>query len=640
MRHPITRLSVTILVLSASGFACQPRVQVNARPTPPATVSAEAPAPLRIAHAEASPRAVPYEQEKYAALGSEGFAHALERNELGIALMSEANGVEGFMKSPSGDPHAVDVVWAGFVQNDALVVVACDTLYRAESMQAARDGKFVPLPHRVTAGAKLFASGGGKMVAYAEPSLPRLFVSLDNGRAFAERKLPERTSLIDLAIRRDGTVVIAHDAGKKKNSWGHEDQLAHIYVSRGTTWTKGPVSQSYDAKGSITHRGDTITVSVERAADEEQPHALALAKNGKWVPASSPASYLAFGSLSHRFSPEPIVMRPGYPLARANPPDFGAGGLLGGVVGERCTGAACLAHRSMVGARPQIHAFNDGVCPASDVVERKEKIRVVGMHGKPSRDEEFTRRECDPKKAALRTPALAVPTPAGPRVGRLPSSCASGKIVGTSTSPFLYCDGRHQGGAGLFVIDGTDVGPSVLENLSAREPDEDRFHGAESASDGTTVLETSNGVIVCSASGVHTRAGTSSPHVPRRCVPLEREDVLAARPLLGGRALVARRGRTDQDLVLSILGEETSLPNVRVAGNLLEFEVTPEGFVRLWIHPRETWWASVMHRKAAGAAVAFIVLADGSLRPDEMATRQFREEAARAPRHASTASED
>ncbi len=79
------------------------------------------------------------------------------------------------------------------------------------------------------------------MIAYAQSSPARLYVSNDSGKTFSERKLPEQVAVIDLEVRRDGVIVLAHDRGKKKNSWNHEDQLAQIYVSRGTEFWNPPM---------------------------------------------------------------------------------------------------------------------------------------------------------------------------------------------------------------------------------------------------------------------------------------------------------------------------------------------------------------------------------------------------------------
>ncbi len=56
-----------------------------------------------------------------------------------------------------------------------------------------------------------------------------------------------------------------------------------------------------------------------------------------------------------------------------------------------------------------------------------------------------------------------------------------------------------------------------------------RLLGAESASDGTTVVMAEKAAWLCRPE-------------PAACVPVERKDLLAARPLPGGRALLAIRG--------------------------------------------------------------------------------------------------
>lgn len=440
MRHRILRYVLTAFTLSVGALACQSTVHLNsgaaASSPPPPLLNLS---PLRIANAGASPRPTPDEDATYVRLRSEGLTHALERNALGIALMSEANGVEGFMKSPSGDVRAEDVRWAGFVEKDALVVLVGETLHRAESMQDARDGQFASLPYRVSPGAHLFRSGGGKVIAYAQSSPARLYVSTDSGKTFSERKLPEQVPVIDLEVRRDGVIVLAHDRGKKKNSWNHEDQLAQIYVSRDATWTKGPRVQTYDASTAIAQHGDAITISSESSdAAKDDDGERGLTRNGTWVSASESRGYLDFANASRWFSPNPPTARPGYPSNRANASEPDLPDLVGGVMGTACAGVTCVSNRPFSGTSPRISVLHDGVCAASDVVTRKETVVIASVDGKPAHPEEIAHRECDPTKSAVRTALLAVPTLEAMRLSRLPSSCASGEIVGTAAAAFLF----------------------------------------------------------------------------------------------------------------------------------------------------------------------------------------------------------
>lgn len=610
---------VALAAFAALGeTGCHPpaRPMPMATPSPPSTV---APKPVQIANAELSPRAVAHREVQYARLRSEGVSHALERNRFGIVLMSEDAGVLGFLRSPGGEPDASEVAWAGFVSEDALVVLHRDTWYRAASLHDAQAGRFVPLSHRVEPGPKIFASGGGKRIAYAFPSPPRLFVSDDNGQSFSERKPPETTQILGLQVRRDGVIVIAHDAGKTRNTWGHDDQLAQVYASRGTGWKKGPRSQSHDAPSVISHVGDVVTVALEKIRGQEY-EARALTRDGQWASPARTGAYLDFAYPSNRFFPEPAVARPPYPTGGARADEFGAGdllGVLGGNLSDACRGATCLSHRSFVGMSPNLHALNDGVCPASDVVARKETLHVVSTDGKPAHDEEITHQECDPAKVPTRTSALVFPTQEGWLLGRLPAFCASGTIVGTPALSLLACDGQHRGQAGLFALrKGSGMSFEQVANMPPDAERDGRFRGAESATDGTTVIAMRRAVYLCAPA-----AADRSPS----CAPLPPERLLAARPLPRGRALLALRGATDDELELQVTGGEWRLPSVRIPGNLLEFETTERGFVRLWTHPRQEHWTSVANPKYAREVAAFIVLIDGSLQRDEEAGRKFVE---------------
>ncbi len=132
-------------------------------------------------------------------LRSDGKHHALARTRDGIVMVSEADGVVGFLASPAGGSA---VRWAGFVDDDAVLVAAEGTLFRAATPadavagRAERVGSLAPR-------ASLMASAGRWGVVAAPAEGGAFLVSSNSGRTFAGTTRPTG-KLTDLTVRSDG----------------------------------------------------------------------------------------------------------------------------------------------------------------------------------------------------------------------------------------------------------------------------------------------------------------------------------------------------------------------------------------------------------------------------------------------------
>ena len=193
-------------------------------------------------------------------------------------------------------------------------------------------------------------------------------------------------------------------------------------------------------------------------------------------------------------------------------------------------------------------------------------------------------------------------------LARLPPSCASGFVAGTERASFVVCSSKHQGRPAIH-----HVAPSgALTAVVSGAPSDLSDLGAESTSDGTTVLFLGKGAWLCRT------AGTPA------CALIPQAGFLAARPLPFGRALVARQGASPGELWLELFGEPSATPlHVAVSGNLLELEITAEGYVRFWTSPTLTRLSaarSLARRGTPPAPDAWLLRADGQLVADTAAS--------------------
>ncbi|APR82623.1 Hypothetical protein A7982_07972 [Minicystis rosea] len=277
----------------------------------------------------------------------------------------------------------------------------------------------------------------------------------------------------------------------------------------------------------------------------------------------------------------------------------GGGGLVGGWGFRDCHHATCLTHRVFVGERPRAQAFHDGECAVEHVQERTQTIIPLDPIAAQGPDR-ITGRTCDERRPPRRGSTLLLHGNE-PRIARLPIFCAQGRIIGTAHAAFAQCSASYGGRASIQRVspDG-----ALTELAAMADP---RLLGAESASDGTTVVMAENAAWLCSPE-------------PAACVPVERKDLLAARPLPGGRALLALRGAGDDELRLELFGETGASPVlVQASRHVLELEVTAEGHVRLWTSATGKWFGTdAAGRKKAGIE-ASLVRADGQLVPEPAA---------------------
>jgi hypothetical protein len=595
----LASLVVTSLLPACGGDAPPPATPAITFTPPPAPEALPAPPPLlAVPRAEASPRHRPEPKDPAVTkLRSEGKHHALERTVDGIVVLSDERGVLGFLKSPGPE-----IRWAGFVDDDAVLVLAGNTLHRAATPDEAIEGKLAKLGD-IDPAATLIASAGKIAVAAVPAAGGAFYVSRDGGKRFSSEKRPAPGPIAEVAVRGDGLVVAAIEKEPITAEGGHKGLRTEIFVGRDArAWQKGPLADALWGPALAQH-GDHVSIhSPKKKGPPGESEQLGLDAKGRWIKTDYPGNWLWFTWTDNRVEVEVPTERPGYATAASSD-----GGVLGGLgmLGSRGSdvhGVACLAHRSLVAAPPRVRAFHDGVCAKEHIQKRTETIHVMGGFGAKEHDEESTYSICDPSAPPRRTSTLLLRNTDAPRLVKLPVACADGHIVGTDRAAFLQCTNKHQGRASLHL-----VAPSgALAELVASLPADASFHGAESASDGTTLLFDKHAAWLC---------GPGAP----ACAPIPAHDFLAARPVPGGRALVARKGGGDHDLILELIGEPGAMPvRVSVPRNLLEMEITSEGHVRLWASLSRTWLqADALSRADRPSGLeAFLVRADGQLVPD------------------------
>lgn len=587
----------TACALTAAPAPAPAQLVTFTEPVPPAAVPL-----LVVPAAEPSPRLAPERKApEVPRLRSEGKRHALERTGDGVVVLSAERGVLGFLAGP---PEAIR--WAGFVEDDAVLVLGPEGLRRAASSHDAVAGKLAPAAseqrgERLDPALGRVASAGKIVVAATTAPDAQLLLSRDAGRTFARWKRPAPGALADLTVRSDGVVVALIETQRRQRDRMTEVHADAWSARAGGAWEKGPSAVALWGGSPLAHHGDTIAVQVLKPGRTDDTETRVLSTRGKWIAGSYPPAWLERAWTSDTFALSPPETRPGFPEKDLRD---GAGGLglLGGL-GSRSWGVWSLRGRPFASAPPRLRAFWDGECAKEHVVQKTETHHLIGTAGEPAHDESHTYPICDPGAAARRTSTLLLrPEGAAPRLAKLPASCASGSITGTIHAAFVHCDGKHGGRAGLHL-----AGPDgALAEMAAAIGADVRFRGAESASDGTTVLGSSEGTWICRADA-------------RTCAVAGGKEVLAARPLPGGRALVARRGADDHELVLEVFGQAGAGPvRVAVPGNLLELEVTASGQVRLWTHANRSHLTREAYARglAASGCTAQLVRADGSLVAD------------------------
>jgi hypothetical protein len=561
-------LTIGCLALSACAEPpppVAPIVQVAPPPLPPLP---PAPPPLlAVPRAEAAPRhrSTPRDPE-HPELRSDGKRHAIRRTKDGIVVLSEDRGVIGILKDSK------EIHWAGFSADDAVLIARGDSLLRAATPDDAVLGRFDPLGTLDPSAPRI--ASGGKVVVAAAPDGSLLLVSRDGGKRFVKEKPPAKGPIAEVQVRSDGVIVIAIDRGRIDGS-RDEARSMEIHVSRARgAWVKGPMAvKAYGA--AIARSGDALVIQVEKKGGKKER--LGLDARGKWIRAAYPSPWLELAWTGSWISIQPPSPRPGIPKLLA---DDGGGlsdllGVMGGL-GARCRGVACLAHRTIVGGPPIAAAFHDGVCANEHVVERKETVDVYDAErgGRGSHPVTHTIRECAKDAPAARAATLLIrASGADPVLSKLPTTCAAGRVLSTDVAAFVHCNGKHQGKSEILHV----AASGAITEIGAVAASMKLSH-AESASDGTTVL---------SGNGVAWLCRTSAP----ACVALPPAGLLAALPVPGGRALVVRRGASDHDLVIELVGEQSApVPfHLAVQDNVLDVELTAEGYVRLWTSPKLTY---------------------------------------------------
>jgi hypothetical protein len=611
-----------VLALSSLLAACagaeppppaQPVVEVAPAPPPPPPAP---PAMLVVPGAERSGHRVPDPKPRdVPQMRSEGKRHGLARTADGIVIVSEDRGVLGFLESPV--PGA-EIRWAGFVEEDAVLVVTPGALHRAATPEDAITRRYESL-ERLDPAAVHFASAGKIVMAAAAGDDGALYESRDGGRHFTIAKRPAKGPIVDIEVRSDGYVVVGFQRAPIVNFAGTKGFYAELYTAKSPgAWVKGPMARAFFGSG-LSHHGDAITILSDgkKKGDPDDLVTLGLDAKGNWIPTDYPGEWLPSPWTSSYIQPSAPRERPGIPKAGKQIASDVLGGIMGGGGRERCSGATCLARRFLATSPPRLRAFQDAECAKQHVVTRTETIHVLpapGLSG-AGKDETHTITECDKNAPARRGATLLVRGGDDPLLAKLPVWCAEGRIVGTDHASFVSCSAKHKGRPAIL-----HVSPAGVITEVAPAPDEIWILGAESTSDGTTAIFAKEASWIC-------KAGDAPA-----CVRLPGEGFLAARPQPGGRALVARRGASDRELVLELRGDaavSTSSVKVTLTENLLDFEVTAEGNVRLWTSASLQWMESaetLARKKGEIPLTPYLVRADGELVIDTAARDALRDE--------------
>jgi hypothetical protein len=546
-------------------------------------------------------------------LRAEGKRHALERIEEGIVVISAERGVLGVLKHPSLDTP----FWGGgFGEDDAVFLAMGDRLYRAATPDDAVAGKLEALD-KIDSNALLLAAAGKIVVAAAPGAEGAYYESRDGGRHFASAKRPGKGAIVDLTVRSDGVIVAALERERETNQWGTKLVRAQVVSTKSAgAWTAGPLAETWYGPV-LTHHGDAIVVSAPRKKPGTGNDTLGLDAKGRWIPTHFPDPWLSSMRADSEVGIDPRPERPGFPTS------LDGNGRIGGVFGMgegKCSGVDCLGRRLPLGPPPFARAFHDGVCAKENVEAHTEELaELIGISDSPGAAKKAPEQKrthtsygCDKGAPAERAATLLVRAGDERHTARLPSTCASGTIVGSNRAAFVYCSAEHRGRPSILHVAPTGALTEVASSIAG----DLKKLAAESAFDGTTVIVADKAAWICAATGAPA------------CAPVPHEHFLAARPLPAGRALVARVA-SEHELSLEILGEPGAQPlRVAVSDNVLELEVTAEGNVRLWTSPTLTRLTppAVMARLKEAPLNAYLVRSDGQLVPDPAAEEALQSE--------------
>ncbi|MDC0744772.1 hypothetical protein [Polyangium mundeleinium] len=536
--------------------------------------------------------------ERVVELRSEGKHHALERVAEGIVLLSDATGVLGFLKAPPGE---TSIRWAGFVENDAVLVLGARRIHRAATPADAVAGTFEALAE-LDADVTSLVSAGSHVVGAVPRAGGAVYTSHDGGRTFQRMKRPGKVDIAAMALRTDGALVLAVE-DPLPPGMGRVTMEARTFTRLpGSGFRAGPDVD----RNLVWQRGDTILARVADAPSRAKLHGLDA--KGRWIPIDPPSPWLDFAWPAVTFGPGVERDRPGLPTppVPGNEPETGwllTHGWSGLRLPDECSKALCLRSRKPVPSAATVLAFSDGQCAKahSELKHERREHRYRGGGATYARH----RRVCDTSHPLLRGGTVFVRHDGEDRLTRLPASCGSGWVSGNERSVFVYCEGER--GSAPAMLHVTETGH--IESLASKVPAHLELKGAEVAGDGTTVLFVNDGAWLC------------SPGKPASCAPIERDRLLAARPLPRGRALLAREGANEGELALEVVGERVpARVTVTVPERVFELEVTEAGHVRLWLGVPSGEVAPVEIAGERRDARAFLVRVDGTLDPEETAT--------------------
>jgi len=326
--------------------------------------------------------------------------------------------------------------------------------------------------------------------------LSSIYESRDDGRHFKPGKRPGKGAFVDLTVRSDGVIVAAIEKEQVTDEQGKKGVHAQIFTSKNAgVWTAGPIAETFYGSA-ITHHGDSVVVPSpsKKKPPSEEPDTLGLDAKGHWTLTSFPDPWLSFTWTDLRVEINAPIERPGFPKAEKNRLSSLAG-LMGGL-GISCQGVECLGFRDALGPSPSAGAFHDGVCAKEGVKAHTELIRSFTSRENKWHEETHTTYDCDDDAPAERASTLLVRDGEERRMARLPLSWASGVILGSDRASFVYCNDEHRGRPSLLHVSPR----GALTEVASGIPGDLDLFGAESASDGTTVLWFDEAAWICAAS--------------------------------------------------------------------------------------------------------------------------------------------
>jgi hypothetical protein len=225
-------------------------------------------------------------------------------------------------------------------------------------------------------------------------------------------------------------------------------------------------------------------------------------------------------------------------------------------------------------------ALGDAACSPEDSEEKSRTVTLMGTKGEPSREVVDKYRQCKPGAQLKRWGTVGIAAKAGLLSVPVPVGCYLESVSSSIGLHLVSCRqvdaaGKSSVGLGVALPGGIRI-ETALPGTSV-----EGFVGYSYATDGTLVAR----VRVNDQRRYYLR----SPAQPGagRWYPLPVE-AISAKALSGGRALIALPGPTVMDLGLALHTPAglQPLPTVALGQHALNWAVTGDGRLKLWLHPR------------------------------------------------------